>query len=118
MARTKSSKKGLEPVTRDYTIHVAKMTHKTGFKKRAPTAIKKIRTFVEKVMKTSDVRIDAKLNKFLWSNGVRNVPTRVRVRMTRRRNEDEEAKEKMYTLVQHVPVESYKGLQNETVADE
>ena len=118
MAKTKSSKKGLEPVTRDYTIHVAKMTHKVVFKKRAPTAIKKIQEFVSKVMKTKDVRIDSKLNKFLWSNGVRNVPVRVRVRMNRIRNEEEGAAEKMYTLVQHVPVESFKGLQNETVADE
>lgn len=41
-----------------------------------------------------EVRIDTKLNKFLWSNGVRNVPRRVRVRLSRKRNEDEEAKEK------------------------
>ena len=40
-----------------------------------------------------DVRIDTKLNKFLWSNGVRNVPRRVRVRLSRKRNEDEDAKD-------------------------
>ena len=105
-------------MTRDYTIHVAKMTHKVQFKKRAPVAIRKIKAFVEKVMKTSDVRIDADLNKFLWSKGVRNVPDRVRVRMSRRRNEDEDSKEKLYTLVQHVPVESFKNLNTEIVADE
>jgi len=65
-----------------------------------------------------DIRIDTKLNKFVWSNGVRNVPTRVRIRLSRKRNEDEEAKEKMFTLVQHVPVESFKNLQTETVKDE
>lgn len=35
------------------------------------------------------------LNKHLWSQGVRNVPKRVRVRLERRRDEDEEAKEKV-----------------------
>merc|ERR1719182_1020198 len=60
-------------------------------------------------MSTKDVRIDTKLNKFVWSCGVRNV--RVRVRMSRKRNEDEDAKQKMFTLVQHVPVESFKNLQ-------
>jgi hypothetical protein len=35
----------------------------------------------------AEVRIDTKLNKFLWSNGVRNVPRRVRVRLSRKRNE-------------------------------
>merc|ERR1719159_2266981 len=42
-------------------------------------------------MNTKDVRIDTKLNKFVWSCGVRNVPKRVRVRMSRKRNEDEDA---------------------------
>lgn len=44
---------------------------------------------------TKDVRVDAKLNKFIWSQGVRNIPVRVRVRLSRKRNEDEEAKEKV-----------------------
>ena len=39
----------------------------------------------------------------------RNVPYRVRVRLSRRRNEDEESTHKLYTLVTHVPVTSYKG---------
>ena len=118
LAKMTKGSKGLEPVSRDYTIHVAKMTHKVAFKKRAPVAIRKIKAFVEEVMKTKDVRIDADLNKFLWSKGVRNVPTRVRVRLSRRRNEDEDSNEKLYTLVQHVPVESFKGLNTEVVADE
>merc|ERR1719408_502915 len=62
-------------------------------------------------MSTRDVRIDTKLNKAVWSTGVRNVCKRIRVRMSRKRNEDEDATEKMFTLVQHVPVESFKGLQ-------
>jgi len=33
--------------------------------------------------------------------------------MTRRKNEDEEAKSKFYTLVEHVPVESFEGLLSE-----
>jgi hypothetical protein len=42
--------------------------------------------------------------------GVRNVPTRVRVRLSRKRNEDEEAKDKMFTLVPCVIQASPKGL--------
>lgn len=33
----------------------------------------------------------------------------MRVRLSRRRNEDEDSVHKLYTLVTHVPVESYKG---------
>lgn len=38
-----------------------------------------------------------------------NVSPRVRVRCTRRRNEDEDAKEKLYTLVEVEQVISFKG---------
>jgi large subunit ribosomal protein L31e len=35
------------------------------------------------------------LNKQIWSQGIRNVPKRIRVRLERRRDEDEEATEKV-----------------------
>ena len=60
-------------------------------------------------MGTSDVRIDTKLNKAVWAKGIRNVPYRIRVKLSRRRNEDEESANKLYTLVTHVLVESFKG---------
>merc|ERR1712224_1142646 len=113
----KGARKSMEPCSRDYTIHLHKYLHKIQFKKRAPRAIREIRKFTAKVMSTKDVRVDTKLNKALWSGGIRNVPRRIRVRMSRKRNEDEDAKEKMFTLVQHVPVESFKNLQTENVQD-
>ena len=60
-----------------------------------------------------DVRIDTSLNRFLWSTGIRNVPRKVRVRISRKKNEDEDAKEKFYSLVQHLQVDSYEGLKTE-----
>mmetsp|Transcript_284 Transcript_284/g.204 ORF Transcript_284/g.204 Transcript_284/m.204 type:complete len:119 (-) Transcript_284:74-430(-) len=118
MVKKTSGKKKQEPVTRDYTVHLHKLLQKIQFKKRAPRSIREIRKFACTAMTTKDVRIDTKLNKFLWSQGIRNVPTRVRVRLSRKRNEDEEATEKMFTLVQHIPVESFKNLQTETVRDD
>lgn len=76
------------------------------FKTRAPRAINEVRKFAKKVMGTSDVRVDQKLNKYLWSKGIKNVPYRVRVRIARKRNDDEDAKEKLYslcTLVEVIP---------------
>lgn len=104
-------------VTRDYTIHLSKRVHKMQFKRRAPRAVKEIKAFAQKAMGTSDVRIDTTLNKFIWKNGVKNVPTRVRVRLSRKRNEDEEASEKLYTLAQLVEVTSFNGLQTEKVEE-
>ena len=45
----------------------------------------------------------------------RNVPFRVRVRLARLRNEDEDSVHKLYTLVTHVNVATFKGLQTENV---
>ncbi|KAG6802706.1 60S ribosomal protein L31 [Apis laboriosa] len=118
MAKSKE-KKGKsamsEVVTREYTVNLHKRLHGVGFKKRAPRAIKEIRKFAEKQMGTPDVRIDTRLNKQLWSKGIRNVPFRVRVRLSRRRNDDEDSANKLYTLVTYIPVASFKGLQTENV---
>ncbi|RHY15676.1 hypothetical protein DYB36_000933 [Aphanomyces astaci] len=104
-------------VSRDYTINLHKRLHGATFKKKAPKAVREIKKFAQKAMGTADVRIDSKLNKFVWSQGVRNIPYRVRVRLSRKRNEDEDAKEKLYTLVQHVQVSTYKGLSTENVEE-
>merc|ERR1712029_527243 len=100
-----------EVVTREYTINLHKRLHGIGFKYRAPRAIKEIKKFAEKQMGTNDVRIETRLNKRLWSQGVRNVPFRVRVRLARMRNEYEDSTNELYTLVTHVNVASFKGLQ-------
>ncbi|ONK70081.1 uncharacterized protein A4U43_C05F30040 [Asparagus officinalis] len=78
----------------------------------APKAIKEIRKFAQKAMGTTDVRVDVKLNKHIWSRGIRSVPRRVRVRIARKRNEEEDAKEELYSLVTvaEVPPEGLKGL--------
>merc|ERR1711862_964034 len=93
---------------REYTINLHKRIHKITFKKRAPRAVKEIRKFARKEMGTDDVRVDTELNKFVWSKGIKNVPHRVRVRLTRRRNDDEDANGEMYTLCTLVQVSSFK----------
>ena len=114
--KRRSAKKDV--VTRIFTVHIHKYIHGIGFKRRAPRAIKAIREFARKQMKTEDIRIDTDLNKFIWSQGIRNVPYRVRVRLSRRRNEEDDAKNKLYTLVTWVPVSSFKCLQTEEAADD
>lgn len=104
-------------VTRDYTIHLSKRVHKMQFKRRAPRAVKEIRDFAKKAMGTEDVRVDAALNQYVWKRGIKNVPTRVRVRLSRKRNEDEDAKFPLYTLAQLVEVSTFKELQTENVVE-
>mmetsp|Transcript_105069 Transcript_105069/g.226639 ORF Transcript_105069/g.226639 Transcript_105069/m.226639 type:complete len:123 (+) Transcript_105069:22-390(+) len=112
-ADTKEDVKTLEA-----TIHLHKRLHGIGFKRKAARAIREIKKFAQKMMSTDDVRVDTDLNKYIWSKGVRNVPYRVRVRLARKVNDDEEAKAKCYTLVSHVPVAAFKGLTTKVIAEE
>merc|ERR1712188_181852 len=88
-----------EAVTREYTINLHKRLHGISFKKRAPRAIKEIKAFA--------VSLDVQLNKAVWANGVKKVPKRIRIQISRRRNEDEDAQEEMYSYVP--PVETPGG---------
>eukprot|EP00958_Prasinococcus_capsulatus_P026954 scaffold5088_cov308-Prasinococcus_capsulatus_cf.AAC.1 len=119
-------------VTRQYTINLHKRLHGITFKRKAPRAVKEIKAFAKKHMGTSDVRLDVKLNKAIWSRGIRcgapsasqpppllstrsppaaaagcehverHVPGKLRIQIARKRNDDEDAKEELYSYVTHV----------------
>merc|ERR1711898_61648 len=82
------------------------------------------REFATEMMGTQDVRVHPQLNKAVWCKGVKNVPARIRVRCERRRNDDEDAKEKLYTIVTHVmvdttaPKKGFRSLLTTVVQDE
>merc|ERR1712075_42530 len=105
MAKGKSNARS-DLMTRESTINMHKRLHSSTFKKRAPRAIRAIKKFATQMMGTCDVRVHPQLNKAVWGKGVKNVPHRIRVRCERRRNDDEDAKEKLYTIVTHLPVDT------------
>ncbi|KAG2210938.1 ribosomal protein L31e-domain-containing protein [Mucor mucedo] len=96
-------------VTREYTIHMHKHVFGRSLRKRAPHAIKSVKAFATLAMGTKDVRLDPSLNKAVWSRGVKHTNHRIRVRISRRRNDDEDAKEKLYSYVTFVPCVDFKG---------
>ena len=104
-----------EPTTYEATLHLHKRLHGVSKYKRAPRAIKEVRQFAAKQMRTEDVRLDNSLNHQVWSKGVNTVPVRIRVRMEKKRNENEDAEHKFYTLVSNVHVTSFSGLQHQKV---
>jgi large subunit ribosomal protein L31e len=67
---------------------------------------------------TKDVRLDPQLKKKFWEQAITGVPYRLRVRISRKRNDEEGAKEKLYSYVQAVAIKNTKGLQTLTVEDE
>ena len=95
-------------VSREYTINLHKRLHGVTFKKRAPRAVKEIKAFAAKVMMTKDVRVDVKLNKAVWSQGIRNVPNKLRVVINRLRDETAE-EETMYSLVELAEKQDFAG---------
>lgn len=104
-----------EVITRECTIHLHKLVHGKCFRRKASRAVSEVRKFAQQQMGTPDVRIDTSLNKFLWSRGIKNSPVRVRVRLSRKRNEDEDSAHKLYTLVTWVNVPTFKNLQTENI---
>lgn len=102
-----------DAISMECTIHLAKLLKHKTFNKRAPLAIKRIKAFVGKLMKSKDNRIDSSLNTYIWHKGVKNVPGRVRVLIQRKSETVEGSKRKhFYTIVSNVPVASFKGLTN------
>ncbi|KAK7802332.1 hypothetical protein U0070_025284 [Myodes glareolus] len=73
-----------EVVTQEYTINIHKLIHGVGFKKCAPRSLKEIWKFAMKEMGTPDVRIDTRLNKAVWAKGIRSVPYRIWVHLSRK----------------------------------
>ena len=117
--RKKGSRKP-ETVSYETTIHMSKLLKKKTFHKRAPIAIKRIKAFAKRMMKTKDNRVDSSLNTFVWSRGVKGVPSRIRVRIDRKVAEAAEGakKKRFYTVISNVPVASFKNLTTKTVTSQ
>ncbi|XP_054439970.1 60S ribosomal protein L31-like [Pteronotus mesoamericanus] len=115
----KKKKKGLSVinkiVTKEYTINIHKRIHGVGSKKHASQVLKEVWKFAMKEMGTPDVRTDTRLSTTVWDKGIRNVPHRNQVWLSRKRNMDEESPNKLYILVTYGPVTTFKKLQTANV---
>lgn len=59
-------------------------------RKRAPRAVRELRSFLQRHTKTDTIVIDKSLNERLWSRGVQKPLPRVRVKATKRVEDGEE----------------------------
>ncbi|MBI2184409.1 MAG: 50S ribosomal protein L31e [Thaumarchaeota archaeon] len=67
-----------EKEPRVYAIPLGRVRNLPPYK-RAPKAIRTIREFVEKHMKTSEVKISTDLSEHIWSRGIEKPPRSVTV---------------------------------------
>merc|ERR1711893_247928 len=118
MGKGKMTKRELTQVSRDYTINLHRLCHGVQFKKKAVKAIREIRKFALKNMLTEDIRIENDVNQYVWNRGIRNIPRRIRVRLVRKKNDNEESGNKFFTDVRLVKVNSFKNLVTEKSRDE
>ncbi len=68
---------------RIYVIPLREVKKKARYK-RASRAVKVIKDFLKKHMKTESVRIDEDLNKRIWERGAQKPPARIRVRAVKK----------------------------------
>lgn len=64
---------------RKYTIPLRRKYVDAPKYKRAKKAIKTVKEFISKHMKTEDVRIGKNLNEYIWRHGIKNPPGKVSV---------------------------------------
>jgi len=65
---------------RIYTIPLREVTNKSPTTKRAPRAIRAIRAFLMKHMKSDVVKLDNSINEKVWERSLNKIPAKVRVK--------------------------------------
>lgn len=79
----KKEEKSKIEIERTYNIPLRKEFQKAPKYKRAKKAVNALKRFLEKHMKSSDVKIGRYLNEKIWEKGIRNPPHHVKVNVTK-----------------------------------
>jgi len=77
------------PEERIYIVPLRK-AKKESRRKRAPKAIRELRAFMERHLKTDAFVIDESVNERIWERGIEKIPPRIRVKVTEEEVEEEE----------------------------
>jgi large subunit ribosomal protein L31e len=72
-----------EKITRTYTIPLRRGYAETPRYKRTNKAVRVLKEFLAKHMKSEDVRLGKELNEYMWAKGIQNPPPRVSVIVTK-----------------------------------
>jgi large subunit ribosomal protein L31e len=86
-----------ESIARIYTINFSK-AWLTPKHRRTDRVINMIKEFAIKHMKSSQIKLDQELNRYIWQKGKTNPPRKVRVRIVK--DEDEQVIVSLYEDVQ------------------
>jgi len=96
------------------TFRLGVATHKIQYKKKAGRGIREIKKFASKTMGTKVVKVLPEVNQHVWKNGIRRLPRRIRLKLSRRAHDGgDEEDDPFFTEVSLVDVDSFKDLQTE-----
>ncbi len=100
MAKKEKQEQSKESVEREYIIPLRKQVNKVPRYKKTNKAIRTIKEFVARHMKIPDrdlnkVKLDRYLNEFVWMRGIRNPPSKIKVKVIR---EDENVRVELAEL--------------------
>ena len=73
-------------IERTYTVPLRREFLKAVPKKRANRAVKAVRQFLEKHMKSDKIKLDDSINLEIWKHGISNPPSKVKINATKDAN--------------------------------
>jgi len=96
MAETKTNK-----IERKYIVNLRQEIIKAPRYKRAKKAVRALKEFLKRHMKSDDIKLGKYLNEYIWQNGQKNPPTKIEIRVTK---EDQ----KVFAELSSAPIEKPK----------
>ena len=91
-------KKPTKVIEREYIINLRKEILKAPRYKKSKKAIRALKEFLKRHMKSDDIKLGPYLNEHIWQNGPKNPPTKVEIKV---KKEDE----KVFAELKSAPVE-------------
>ncbi len=83
MAKKETKQEAGKALERTYTIPLSRELLKVPYYRKAKKAGRVVRAFIEKHMKSTNVKIGRHLNMKLWENGIKNPPKNIKVTVSK-----------------------------------
>ncbi len=71
-------------IERVYNIRITQIIKKSPRWRRAKKAVKVIKEFLKRHMKTEEVKLGKELNEYIWKNGGKNPPTYYKIKVVKK----------------------------------
>ncbi len=84
-----TNKETTNQIIRIYNIRITQQLKKAPRWRRAKKAVSLIKKFLERHMKTKNIKLSKRLNEYIWKNGGKNPPTYYKIKVIKKGEEVE-----------------------------